>query len=242
MILKTFQEYQCIVSQNKPLISCPLQTGVEALKMRYLRHVKAPMRPQGEHTMQLNIIRKDSTQSGQEELHTESITVTVKEGADEPVPTKPGMNKCVRYTDQVYLRHRKPSVEPCYIIITMEESAFLHINLDRTVHEHYLEHFSLFLVLCVGEKLMTLKQRLQLAMAQRRQEERVRKAELNRLDNEDCGEEEEEEEMTDESEDEEVRGRVVSHCCAAINLLYTHLCFCPFLISLFLLFCLKGCR
>uniref|UniRef100_A0A3Q4HKS8 Claspin n=1 Tax=Neolamprologus brichardi TaxID=32507 RepID=A0A3Q4HKS8_NEOBR len=44
-------------------------------------------------------------------------------------------------------------------------------------------------------------------MAQRRKEERARKAELNRLDNEDCGEDEEEEEdMTDESEEEEVRG------------------------------------
>lgn len=44
-------------------------------------------------------------------------------------------------------------------------------------------------------------------MAQRRQEERVRKAELIRLDNEDFGQEEEEEEdMTDESEEEEVRG------------------------------------
>lgn len=41
-------------------------------------------------------------------------------------------------------------------------------------------------------------------MAQRRKEERARKAELHRLDNEDCGdeEEEEEEEMTDESEEE----------------------------------------
>lgn len=47
-----------------------------------------------------------------------------------------------------------------------------------------------------------MKQRLQLAMAQRRQEERLRKAELRRLDNEDCDEEEEEEEedMTDEEE------------------------------------------
>ncbi|XP_029299726.1 claspin isoform X2 [Cottoperca gobio] len=123
-----------------------LNPGVEALKERYLRHVKAPVRPQGERTMQLNIIRKDCAPSGQEELHTESVTVTLKEGAEEPVATKP------------------------------------------------------------GEKLLTLKQRLQLAMAQRRQEERVRKAELNRLDNEDCGEEEEEEEeddMTDESEEEE---------------------------------------
>lgn len=47
-------------------------------------------------------------------------------------------------------------------------------------------------------------------MAQRRQEERARKAELIRLDNENCGddEEEEEEELTDESEEEEVRRRV----------------------------------
>lgn len=53
--------------------------------------------------------------------------------------------------------------------------------------------------------MLTLRQRLQLAMAQRRQEERLRKAELTRLDNEDCEEEEEEEEdMTDESEEEEV--------------------------------------
>lgn len=59
-------------------------------------------------------------------------------------------------------------------------------------------------IFCAGEKLMTLKQRLQLAMARRRQEERVRKAELNRLDNEECGEEEEEEEMTDDSDEEEV--------------------------------------
>uniref|UniRef100_A0A3Q4H7I7 Claspin n=1 Tax=Neolamprologus brichardi TaxID=32507 RepID=A0A3Q4H7I7_NEOBR len=121
-----------------------LNPGVEALKERYLRHIIAPTRPQGERTLQLDIIRKDSTPSGQEELHTESLTVTVKEGAEEPVTTKP------------------------------------------------------------GEKLLTLKQRLQLAMAQRRKEERARKAELNRLDNEDCGEDEEEEEdMTDESEEEE---------------------------------------
>lgn len=75
----------------------------------------------------------------------------------------------------------------------------------------------------IGEKLLTLKQRLQLAMAQRRQEERARKAELNRLDNEDCGEEEEEEEdMTDESEEEEVAGSFVS-CCFGTNY-FLHFC------------------
>ena len=69
-------------------------SGVVALKERYLRHAKPPVRPQAERTMQLNIIRKDSTPSGQEELHTESVAVTVKEGADEPVPTKPGEDQC----------------------------------------------------------------------------------------------------------------------------------------------------
>lgn len=71
---------------------------MEALKERYLRHVQAPTRPQGERTMQLNIIRKDSAPSGQEELHSESVTVTVKEGAEEPVPTKPGMDTHVMCT------------------------------------------------------------------------------------------------------------------------------------------------
>lgn len=41
--------------------------------------------------MQLSIIRKDSAPSGQEELRTESFTVTVKDRAEEPVSTKPGM-------------------------------------------------------------------------------------------------------------------------------------------------------
>lgn len=68
------------------------QIGLEALRARYLRHVKAPARSQREHTVQLSIIRKDNTPSGQEELHTESFTVTVKDGADEPVATKPGMD------------------------------------------------------------------------------------------------------------------------------------------------------
>ncbi|CAL8299183.1 unnamed protein product [Lota lota] len=126
----------------------PLQPnpGVEALKERYLRHMKPVLRPQGESNVQLNIVRKGSAPSGQEELQAESITVTIKEGSEEPAAAKP------------------------------------------------------------GERLSSLKQRLQQAMAQRRQEERARKAALHRLDNEECGEEEEEEEedMTDDSEAEGV--------------------------------------
>ncbi|XP_013859885.1 claspin, partial [Austrofundulus limnaeus] len=118
--------------------------GVEALKQRYLRHLHTPGRPAAERTLQLTVVRKDSAPSGQEELRSESLAVTIKEGPEESGATKP------------------------------------------------------------GEKLLTLKQRLQLAMAQRRKEERARRAELHRLDNEDCDEEEEEEEeMTDESEEEE---------------------------------------
>lgn len=80
------------VPKKTSLTSPLLQLGVEALKERYLRHIIAPTRPQGERTLHLDIIRKDSTPSGQEELHTESLTVTVKEGAEEPVTTKPGLD------------------------------------------------------------------------------------------------------------------------------------------------------
>lgn len=46
----------------------------------------------GEQTVQLSIIRKDTTPSGQEELRSESFAVTVKDRAEEPAPTKPGMD------------------------------------------------------------------------------------------------------------------------------------------------------
>lgn len=63
-------------------------------------------------------------------------------------------------------------------------------------------------------------------MAQRRQEERARKAELNRLDNEECGEDEEEEEdMTDDSEEEEVRMFV---CFLLLWTSYLHIYLCVF--------------
>lgn len=66
------------------------QPGLVALRERYLRHVKAPKSEQGERTMQLDIICKNKTPSGKEELCTESLTVSVKEKAKEPPTTKPG--------------------------------------------------------------------------------------------------------------------------------------------------------
>lgn len=139
--------------------------------------------------MQLNIVCKNKTPSGREELCAESLTVTVKEKAKEPPTTKPGVHRAAILHDEIL---------PCC-----------------------LSQCKQFCQLCVtGEKLLTLKQRLQLAMARRRQEERTRKAELNRLDNEDCGEEEEEEEedMTDESGEEEVGASIgvhhVQHVCS----------------------------
>lgn len=65
-----------------------------ALRERYLRHIQAPVKAKGERTMQLEIIRKDSTASGQEELHKESVTVTVKGEAEKSAPTKPGKQMC----------------------------------------------------------------------------------------------------------------------------------------------------
>ncbi|XP_017310239.1 claspin isoform X1 [Ictalurus punctatus] len=64
--------------------------GLEALKERFLRHVQPAPRSKGERSLQVNVVRKDSTASGQEELHAESITVTVNEEEEEPSHTKPG--------------------------------------------------------------------------------------------------------------------------------------------------------
>lgn len=75
-------------------------------------------------------------------------------------------------------------------------------------------------------------------MAQRRKEDRARKAELNRLDNEECGEEEEEEEeMTDESDEEEVTGlsNYFIHIFAFVP-------FSIFIISVLFFFFVLGCR
>lgn len=66
-------------------------SGLEALKERFLRHVQPAPRSKGERSLQVNVVRKDSTASGQEELHAESITVTVSEEEEEPSRTKPGI-------------------------------------------------------------------------------------------------------------------------------------------------------
>lgn len=66
-------------------------SGLEALKERFLRHVQPAPRSKGERSLQVNVVRKDSTASGQEELHAESITVTVNEEEEEPSRTKPGI-------------------------------------------------------------------------------------------------------------------------------------------------------
>ncbi|XP_062385808.1 claspin [Sardina pilchardus] len=63
--------------------------ALEALKDRFLRHIQPVARPKGERSVQLSVIRKDSTAGGQEELRTDALTVTLTE--EEKLPsTKPG--------------------------------------------------------------------------------------------------------------------------------------------------------
>ncbi|XP_036372093.1 claspin [Megalops cyprinoides] len=64
--------------------------ALEALKERFLRHVQPVPRPRGERSLQLSVVRKDSAPSGQEELHTDSVTVTIAEGEEEASHSKPG--------------------------------------------------------------------------------------------------------------------------------------------------------
>uniref|UniRef100_A0A8C2L0W2 Claspin n=1 Tax=Cyprinus carpio TaxID=7962 RepID=A0A8C2L0W2_CYPCA len=64
--------------------------ALKALQERFMKHIMPAPRPKRERTLQLNVVRKDSAPSGQEELRSESITITVNEGEDEPANVKPG--------------------------------------------------------------------------------------------------------------------------------------------------------
>ncbi|XP_016365385.1 claspin-like isoform X1 [Sinocyclocheilus rhinocerous] len=64
--------------------------ALKALQERFMKHIQPAPRPKRERTLQLNVVRKDSAPSGQEELRSESITITVNEGEDEPANVKPG--------------------------------------------------------------------------------------------------------------------------------------------------------
>ncbi|XP_052389192.1 claspin isoform X2 [Carassius gibelio] len=64
--------------------------ALKALQERFMKHIQPAPRPKRERTLQLNVVRKDSAPSGQEELRSESITITVNEGEDEPTNVKPG--------------------------------------------------------------------------------------------------------------------------------------------------------
>ncbi|KAG1941170.1 claspin-like isoform X2 [Pimephales promelas] len=65
-------------------------TALKALQERFMKHVQPAPRPKCERTLQLKVVRKDSAPSGQEELLSESITITVNEGEDKPAKVKPG--------------------------------------------------------------------------------------------------------------------------------------------------------
>lgn len=66
-------------------------SGLEALKERFLRHVQPAPRSKGERSLHVNVVRKDSTVPGQEELCVESITVAVNDEEEEPTHMKPGI-------------------------------------------------------------------------------------------------------------------------------------------------------
>ncbi|KAI4883998.1 hypothetical protein NFI96_019513 [Prochilodus magdalenae] len=64
--------------------------ALEALKERFLRHAQPAPCPTGERVLNINVVRKESTPSGQEELLAESITISVNERKEELAHTKPG--------------------------------------------------------------------------------------------------------------------------------------------------------
>ena len=77
---------------------------MEALKERYLRHVQPVARHRGERTVQLSVIRKDSS----EVLHQDFVTTTIKEGEEEAAHTAPGMGMVPFITPSHTHRLSKP--------------------------------------------------------------------------------------------------------------------------------------
>ncbi|NXO87739.1 CLSPN protein, partial [Sitta europaea] len=64
---------------------------LEALKARFLKHTLQTWKPKGERTVNMNIIRKESTSDGKEELRTDVVpAVLAAESLEETVHKKPG--------------------------------------------------------------------------------------------------------------------------------------------------------
>ncbi|XP_031442312.1 claspin isoform X2 [Clupea harengus] len=71
------------------LEAAQVNPALEALKDRFLRHIQPVVRPKGERSVQLSVVRKDSAPSGQEELRTDALTITLTEDDEQP-KVKPG--------------------------------------------------------------------------------------------------------------------------------------------------------
>ncbi|XP_058855838.1 claspin isoform X3 [Acipenser ruthenus] len=68
-----------------------VNTELEALKLRFLKHSQPPAKPRGSRTLQLSVVRKEACADGKQELRADTVSVTLSgEPAEEPGCTKPG--------------------------------------------------------------------------------------------------------------------------------------------------------
>ncbi|XP_062818333.1 claspin [Anolis carolinensis] len=69
---------------------------LEALKERFVKHTFHAAKPKMERTVNLNIIRKETTNEGKEELKADVVPVILAaESAEDAIPTKPGEKLCL---------------------------------------------------------------------------------------------------------------------------------------------------
>ncbi|KAK1156765.1 hypothetical protein AOXY_G25817 [Acipenser oxyrinchus oxyrinchus] len=68
-----------------------VNTELEALKLRFLKHSQPPAKPRGSRTLQLSVVRKEASADGKQELRADTVSVTLSgEPVEEPGCTKPG--------------------------------------------------------------------------------------------------------------------------------------------------------
>ncbi|XP_067316684.1 claspin isoform X1 [Anolis sagrei] len=84
------------IDLDEPKLNRGRKPELEALKERFVKHTFHAAKPKMERTVNLNIIRKETTNEGKEELKADVVPVILAaESGEDAIPTKPGEKLCL---------------------------------------------------------------------------------------------------------------------------------------------------
>ncbi|XP_042294824.1 claspin [Sceloporus undulatus] len=89
-------EDDSFIDLDEPKPNKGVKPELEALKERFAKHALHAAKPKTERTVSLNIIRKETTNEGKEELKADVVPVILAaETVEDAIPTKPGEKLCM---------------------------------------------------------------------------------------------------------------------------------------------------